>query len=138
MKRLIIGFFFLALGASYPAYATGIQQCYTTNGDNCISISPDTPLPVGGATANPTNITTNADTNIKSSPGMLVGIVVNTAGTTSNVKIYNDADGTCSSGLIGTFSTLAQTVLNLNITMSVGICAKTAGGAAADITILYR
>jgi hypothetical protein len=88
--------------------------------------------------ASATNITTNTDTNVKASPGVFLGIAVNTAGVTSNVKIYNDADGTCSSGLIGTFATTAQTVLMFPVAMTVGICAKTAGGTPADITVLYR
>lgn len=84
------------------------------------------------------NITTNTDTNVKASAGTFVGIVVNTAGTGSTAAVYNDADGTCSSGLIGTFSTAAQTSLTVNAAATVGICVTTAGAGAADITILYR
>lgn len=84
------------------------------------------------------NITTNADTNVKASAGTFVGIVVNTAGTGSTAAVYNDADGTCSSGLIGTFSTAAQVSLTVNAAASTGICVTTAGAGAADITILFR
>ncbi len=85
-----------------------------------------------------TNITTNTDTNIKASPGTMVRLVVNTGGTTSTAAIYNDADGTCSSGLIGTFSTTAQTSITINAAATVGICVTTAGAGAADITVMYR
>lgn len=85
-----------------------------------------------------TNITTNTDTNVKASAGTFVGLIVNTAGTGSTAAIYNDADGTCSSGLIGTFSTTAQASLTINASATVGICVTTAGAGAADITILYR
>lgn len=84
------------------------------------------------------NITTATDTNVKAAPGTFVGIVVNTAGVTSTASVYNDADGTCSSGLIGTFSTVAQTSLTVNAAATVGICVTTTGGTPANITILYR
>jgi|SRR6185312_8284323 len=139
MKRLLLGFLiYLSLGASF-AHSQGTQLCFTTNGTNCIAVSPTNPLPVASGTVNFKNITTNASTEVKASPGTVFGIVVNTAGATSNVKLYDDADGTCSSNLVGTFSTLSQTAItNLNISMSIGICALTAGGTPADITILYR
>ena len=85
-----------------------------------------------------TNITTNTDTNIKGSAGTLVGFSVNTVGTTSTVKLYNDADGTCSTGLIGTFTTTAQTYVQIPAAATTGICAQTAGAAAADITVYFR
>jgi hypothetical protein len=85
-----------------------------------------------------TNITTNTDTNVKGSPGTLVGLVVNTVGTGSTVQLFNDADGTCSTGLIGTFTTTAQSSIVINAAATVGICAKTAGAGAADITVLFR
>lgn len=85
------------------------------------------------------NITTNADTNVKGSAGTFVGITVNTAGTTSTAKIYNDADGTCNSGLVATVNTaVLGTDLIFNAAMGTGICVTTAGAGAADITILYR
>ncbi len=121
------------------ALAQGPQRlCYTTNGENCITVSPTNPLPVIQSGSTGTNITTNTDTNVKASPGTFVGISVNTAGTTSTAKVYNDADGTCSSGLIATFSTTSVGSIMIGANMSIGICVKTAGAGAADITILYR
>ena len=85
------------------------------------------------------NITTNTDTNVKGSAGTFVGITVNTAGTTSTAKIYNDGDGTCNSGLIATVNTaVLGTDLLFNAAAGTGVCVTTAGAAAADITVLYR
>jgi hypothetical protein len=139
MKRLYAILILWFIGASCAFAETPVSICMTTNGSNCVPISPTFPLPVTVNGSSFVNITTNTDTNVKASAGTVIGILVNTAGLTSNVKIYNDADGTCSSSLVGTFSTLAQIALtNLAINMSTGICVKTAGGTPADITILYR
>lgn len=84
-----------------------------------------------------TNISTNASTVIKASAGVFTGLIVNTAGATSSVIVYNNT--TCTGAIIGTFSTLAQTALvGINASATVGICATTAGGTPANITILYR
>lgn len=113
---------------------------YIYNGSGYIaapgSVSYGATVSLAGQLSN--NITTNTDTNVKASAGTFVGIVVNTGGTTSTAKVYNDADGTCSSGLIGTFATTAQVSLTVNAVMTTGICVTTAGAGAADITILYR
>lgn len=85
-----------------------------------------------------TNITTNADTNVKGSAGTLVGFSINTIGTTSSVQFFNDADGTCNSSLVGTFTTLVQGFVTVPATMGTGICVKTAGAVAADITVYWR
>lgn len=85
-----------------------------------------------------TNITTNADTNVKGSAGTLVGFTVNTIGTTSTVKFFNDADGTCNSGLVGTYTTVGQSFIQVPASMTTGICVQTAGAAAADITVFWR
>jgi len=139
MKKFIL---ILALALFLPTLANAQSQrnpCYNTaleNGNqNCIPVGTSTPLPVGGYNSF-TNITTNADTVIKASPGTLVGFSVNTAGATSSVVFYNNT--TCTGAKIGTFSTLAQTSFTINAAASVGICATTAGGTPADITVLWR
>lgn len=85
-----------------------------------------------------TNITTNTDTNVKGSAGTLVGFTINTIGTASTVKFFNDADGTCSSGLVGTYATLVQNFIEVPAAMGTGICVQTAGAGAADITVFWR
>lgn len=142
-KRLFAGILLLLAicATSAPAIAQqGISQkvavCDPAYPTRCIKPLADGSLPAAGSSF--TNITTNASTNVKASPGTLAGLVVNTAGVTSAVAIYNDADGTCNTGLIGTYSTLAQASIPINATASVGICATTTGGTPANITILWR
>jgi hypothetical protein len=144
-----------------PCYNTGVGT--GVNGStNCVGVGTSTPLPVTGtftpsgtqtisgtvATTQSgtwnvntngysfTNITTNANTVVKASAGTFAGIIINTAGLTSSVVVYNDTS--CSSTKIGTFSSLAQTSLSVNAIASTGICVTTAGGTPADITILWR
>ena len=140
MKKLSILLTLLwALICPQLAFAQGPQRlCYTTDGQNCITVSPTNPLPVIQSGSSATNITTNTDTNVKAAAGTFVGISVNTGGTGSTAKVYNDADGTCSTGLIATFATTAVGSIMVGANMSTGICVKTAGAGAADITILYR
>ena len=138
MKK-VIALVLWALICPQLALAQGpTSLCYTTNGQNCIKVGSSDPLPVIQSGASATNITTNTDTNVKASPGTFVGISVNTAGTGSTAKVYNDADGTCSSALIATFATTTVGSIMVGANMSIGICVKTAGAGAADITILYR
>ncbi len=139
MKKLLILLWALACPQLALAQAPTPICVPNFDGTGCITVNnTNTPFPVsfGGATAN--NITTNTDTNVKASAGTFVGISVNTGGTGSTAKVYNDADGTCSSGLIATFATTAVGSIMVGANMPVGICVKTAGAGAADITILYR
>lgn len=137
MKRFI----FIALALLFSVSFANAQQqnkLCVQNGNSCVPVDPTNPLPVQQIAPSAVNITTSTDTNVKATPGIFEGIIVNTGGTTSTAKIYNDADGTCSSGLIATFATTVQVTLLAGINMSIGICVKTAGGAPADITILYK
>lgn len=85
------------------------------------------------------NISTNTSTIVKASAGILNRVHINTAGTTSTVALYNDASGACDTNYVMTIDTAALTnTINLNHTFTTGICALTAGGVAANITILYR
>lgn len=93
------------------------------------------------ALSNDSNIiNASTDTDVKSSGGTLNKIIVSVAGTGSTVAIYNDSDGTCSSGLTFTLpTTTAGVIHNIEHQFSTGICAKTAdGGGAATISILFR
>lgn len=105
---------------------------------SCVPVSSTNAFPTYQAGASFVNITTNTDTNVKATPGTFVGITTNTAGTTSTAKIYNDADGTCSSGLIGTVDTTVIGSIMFGANANIGICVKTAGAGAADISILYK
>ena len=85
-----------------------------------------------------THIVSNGSTGIKATPGVFVGIVVNSGGTSSTASIYDDADGVCNTGLIATVDTTTRTSLTYNAAAKVGICVLTAGVGTADITILSR
>lgn len=138
MKKFIL---ILAL-VLLPQLAEAQSQrnpCYNTalsNGNqNCIPVGTATPLPVLSQSSF-VNITTNADTVVKASSGVFTGISVNTVGVTSSVIVYNNT--TCTGTKIGTYSTIAQVVLNVNALATTGICVTTAGGTPADITVLYQ
>ena len=90
--------------------------------------------PAPGATS--ANLVTSASTLIYTGAGYVTGLSVNTAGTTSTIKLYDglDAGGT----LLGTWSTVAQASLALGaIAFATGLFAVTAGGAPADVTVSY-
>lgn len=139
MKRpfLIIGMLLFC----FPAFGEQTVKICIDNGidvNSCVPIDAINPLPVIQSGSNFKNITTNTDTNVKATPGTFVGITTNTAGTTSTAKIYNDADGVCSSGLIGTVDTTKVGTILFGVNASIGICVTTAGAGAADISILYK
>lgn len=80
------------------------------------------------------NITTNTTTVVKSASGVLERIVVNTAGSSATVTIY---DNTAASGTkIGTASANAQGLLTYNAHFATGLTIVTTG--APDITVVYR
>lgn len=82
------------------------------------------------------NAANTAGVQVKSGAGVLGGISVNTAGLTSSATLY---DGTNTSGTkLGTFSTLAQVSLPLNLAFATGLFVVLAGGTPADVTIAYK
>ena len=92
------------------------------------------------------NITTNADTFIALSGNVglvLTKLIIATAGTTSNVIVRTEPDGAAPCGgagsaIVGTFSTLAQGVIDFGGFYSAsGLCFTTAGGAAANLMVMY-
>lgn len=85
------------------------------------------------------NIATNTSTVVKASAGIVNKVHVNVVGTTSNVRLYNDTTAPCDTNFvvqIDTTSLVSSGLLNHSFTT--GICALTAGAAAADISVLYR
>lgn len=82
------------------------------------------------------NLATSATTTIKTGPGYLHSITVNTAGTTSTATVY---DNTTNSGTkIATIDTTAKGTLTYDLAFSTGLTIVTAGGAAGDLTVTYR
>ncbi len=89
------------------------------------------------------HITTNTTTAVKATAGVLNAMIINTTGTTSTAAFYNIASagctGTPASGYAFTLGTSALALdSQIDHTFTLGICVLTAGGAAADISVLYR
>ena len=73
---------------------------------------------------------------LQAGPGVLKGLDVNTVGVTSAIVLY---DGTSTGGTkLGTWSTLAQVALQLNLPFTVGLFAVLTGGTPADVTVSWR
>lgn len=142
MKRLLLGLglglALLVMGVSLSFAQSNTRIC-VQSGDNCVPVDSSAPLPIYTPSNSFVSISTSTDTNVKGSAGTFVGFSVSVAGGAgSTLAIYNDADGTCNSGLIGTFPTTSTYPLILNVAASVGICAQTAGVTPATLTVLYR
>jgi len=91
--------------------------------------------PVGAAVK---NVATATTTLVKTGPGTLLGVSINTGGAGSDFKVYDGLDATGT--LLGTFSSAAQGVINLpggGINFLVGLCVVTENGTPANITISY-
>ena len=108
MKKLL-ALVLWALICPQIVFAQGPQRlCYTTDGQNCITVSPTTPLPVansssstGGATVSSAIApATPAGVNLKATTGTLYGIQATTIQATPvYIKFYNSASApTCGSG----------------------------------------
>lgn len=83
----------------------------------------------------PKNITANANTQVKAGSGVFQRLTINTAGTTSTFTAYDGTDNTGTK--IGTFTTTAQGSVAVNAYFATGLFVVTAGGAAADVTVVY-
>lgn len=157
MKKFLIAVVLVLL----PTLAFAQSQrnpCYINSNGGCIPVSTANPMPItsGGTQtvtgtvaatqsgawtvqntpSSFTNITTNTSYLVKSSSGVFAGIIVNTAGTTSSVAVYDNVS--CGTTKIGTFSTTTQASILVNVNVVSGICVIATGGTPADITILWR
>lgn len=83
------------------------------------------------------NLTANGTTLAKTGAGTLKRIVVNTAGTTSTITVYDSVTG--SGTKIGTASSLlAQASIDYDVDFTNGLTVVAAGLTPADITVVYR
>ena len=85
------------------------------------------------------HISTNATTTAKSGAGVLKRIVLNTKGTTGNTAtIYDNTTG--SGTVIGVIDTFVGDtgVYEYGLAFATGLTVVTAGGTAADLTIIYE
>jgi hypothetical protein len=99
-------------------------------------VSPSNPLPTYSTGYLSYNTAANtAGYQVKTGAGVLRGFSVNTVGLTSTVTFY---DGISTGGTkLGTFSTLAQNSVQLNLAFTTGLFVVLTGGTPADITIAY-
>lgn len=81
------------------------------------------------------NITTSASTLVKTGPGTILGLTVNTPEAGATAAIYDGIDN--SGTLLGTFSLAAQGAIALGYSVAVGIFVVTTGGTPANITVSY-
>ncbi len=90
----------------------------------------------GGSVLTYLNIPTSTTTVVKTGSGFLHSIIINTIGTTSTVTVY---DNTAASGTkIATLSSVVQNFMLYDCKFTTGLTIVTAGGAPADITVVYK
>jgi hypothetical protein len=92
-------------------------------------------IPPASSSVNIAAIT--AGQQIKTGPGVFVGVNVNTVGTGAALITLYDGISTAGKKL-GTFSALAVDQILANLSFTVGLFAVTAGTTAADVTVDYR
>jgi hypothetical protein len=86
---------------------------------------------------NYSNLTANGTTTIKSGPGLLHTITINTKGASSNTAtVYDNTSG--SGTKIATIDTTAQVqTLLFDIAFTTGLTIVVASGTAGDLTVTY-
>lgn len=88
-----------------------------------------------------TNITTNTTTVIKTSPGVIACVTVNTAGTSSpTAKLYNQVNALSAGNVFATINTgVAGAVFCYGAIFNTGLTVVTAsGGGASDLSVQWR
>lgn len=100
-------------------------------------VIPDTPVAVANESFLYNHISTNTTTVVKSGPGLLHWVTINTPGSVETITIY---DNTAASGtLISTHTAPLQgAVYEYDIAFTTGLTIVTAGTTAGDYTISYR
>ena len=96
---------------------------------------PSAAIPTWNAGGLPLRIFTNGDHLVKTGPGAILSICVNTVGSDSGMTIYDGIDATGT--LIATVSTLGQVVLPIAARFTVGLFIVSTGSVAADTTVIY-
>ena len=83
-------------------------------------------------------ITTNDSILVTYAPALVKKLNVNSVGTASTVEFYNDETLPCDSGFVARYDTTAMGTTDIDHTFCQAICVKTAGTAAASITVFSR
>lgn len=82
-----------------------------------------------------TNITTNTTTTVKSLPGVLGGITINTKGSAGNTATVFDSTTGSGTKIATIDTTSAQGTLMYDVLFINGLTIVTANGGAADLTV---
>lgn len=83
-----------------------------------------------------TNIINNSTTTIKSGPGILHGVNVNTLGTTPTIQLWDSS--TASGNKIGLITPTVTGINEYDVTFNTGLTVTTTGTAGSDITVLWQ
>lgn len=70
--------------------------------------------------------------------GTLMGIVVGKGGTTSTMDLYDGASSTTNIRKIASLDTTALRSIEFDVAVSSGLTITTAGGAAANVSIIFK
>lgn len=88
------------------------------------------------------HIATNATTLVRTGPGILWSVAINSAGSGNTVTIYDGVDAT--GAVIAVYHTdaiyanVATTVtMQYGVAVATGITVVTSGGSACDLTVVY-
>ncbi len=94
-------------------------------------------LRIGSLATQPvfSNITTNATTVLKLSPGKLHRIIINTFNASNTLVIYDNTAG--SGPTIATVNLTVETTLEFGVEFQTGLVVVTSGGTPGDITVVY-
>ncbi|MBI2843882.1 MAG: hypothetical protein HYX78_10825 [Armatimonadetes bacterium] len=83
------------------------------------------------------NISTSGEHSIKTTPGILQRVTINTAGSSdSAVELYDNTEG--SGTLVATISTATRGTVEFFAACGVGITAVVSGSTVADVTIIFE
>ncbi len=114
-----------------PVFA-GNPQVATKTTEGYLSVSA---LPAPNSHA---NVTTATDTDLCQTGCYFLRVVVGVADAGTTVAFYDDADGTCSSGLIATVDSSAVASLAFGLKTTNGLCMKTVGHDTGNVTAVYK
>jgi hypothetical protein len=84
------------------------------------------------------NVTTATDTDICQTGCTALRVIIGVGDAGTSVALYNDADGTCSSGLITTIDTATAGVVSIGLRTSVGLCMTSTGHDTGNVTVIYK
>lgn len=84
------------------------------------------------------NITTATDTDICQSSCYVYRVLIGVGDASTSVALYDDADGTCSSGLITTIDTATAGVVSIGLKTSIGLCMTSTGHDTGNVTVIYK